>query len=123
MNTITHINTTFTVTKKVSNPNGFLLPNILYNRIKAAALMPVKEFYLHAIPEFTDYKFKMHKNAFLNDNLTIQTQLVKQDANGYLVNIMVTKAKKASNRHETICTALFGFPLEKYTFQQNKTAC
>ena len=123
MNTLTHINIPYTVTKNASNANGFLLPNILYDKIKKVASTPIKGFYLQDIPEFTDYKFRMHKNAFVNDKLPIQAQLVRQDTNGYLVNIIVTKAKKASNRHETICSALFGFPLKGKTYQDNKRAC
>ncbi|WP_418513960.1 hypothetical protein [Corallibacter sp.] len=119
----THTNANFKVTKDISNANGFLLPYTLYNKVKTIATYPVKEFYLQNVPELTDYKFKMHKNAFVNDTLTIQAQLVKQDANGYLVNIIVTKAKKSSKNQETICSALFGFPLEESAFQDNKTAC
>lgn len=124
MHSINHINSTFKVTKKESNTNGFLLPNFLYERIKATAYEPVKKFYLQEhVPEFSDYKFKMHKNAFLNDKLTIQAQLVKQDDNGYWVNIFITKSKNRLNHQETIGSALFKFPLVKEQYRENKTAC
>lgn len=121
----THINTNvpFTVTKNVSNANGFLLPHILYNKIKTVATYPIKEFYLQDVPDLADFKFKMHKNAFLNDKLTIQAQLIKKHNNGYLVNIIVTKPKPITNHHETICSALFGFTLDEDRFKETKTAC
>lgn len=117
-----HINTPFIVTKDISNSNGFLLPHILYDKIKTVATYPVKEFYLQDIPEIGDFKFKMYKNAFVNDKLTIQAQLVKQNKEGYLVNITVTKAKSTTNYQERICSALFDFPVEK-RFSMNRTAC
>lgn len=67
-----HINAPFIVTKEISNANGFLLPHILYDKIKTVATYPVKEFYLQDIPNIGDFKFKMYKNAFVNDKLTIQ---------------------------------------------------
>ncbi|AXP81784.1 hypothetical protein CJ739_2717 [Mariniflexile rhizosphaerae] len=117
-----HINTPFIVTKDISNGNGFLLPHVLYDKIKTVATYPVKEFYLQDIPEIGDFKFKMYKNAFLNDKLTIQAQLVKQNKEGYLVNITVTKAKSTTNYQERICSALFDFPVEK-RYNTNRTAC
>ena len=124
MHSINHINSTFKVTKKESNTNGFLLPNFLYERIKETAYEPVKKFYLQEhVPEFSDYKFKMHKNAFLNDKLTIQAQLVKQDDNGYWVNIFITKSKNRLNHQETIGSALFKFPLVKEAYRESKKAC
>lgn len=103
-------NVQFVVTKATSNPNGFLLPNILFDRIKTVATYPVKEFYLHTSPEVTDYRFKMHKNAYLNDHLTIQAQLMQRHPDKLLVNVIVTKSKKASKTEETISSAWFDFP-------------
>ncbi|MCH4551298.1 MULTISPECIES: hypothetical protein [Aestuariibaculum] len=123
MNTNTHTNVPFIVTKKISNANGFLLPSTLYDTVKNIAAIPVKGFYLQEVPEFTDYKFKMHKNAFVKDKLTIQAQLVKQTTNGYLVNILVTKPKNTLNHHERICSALFNFPVDNVQFNESKTAC
>lgn len=117
-----HINTSFIVTKEISNSNGFLLPHILFDKIKTVATYPVKEFYLQDIPEIGDFKFKMYKNAFLNDKLTIQAQLVKKDKEGYYVNITVTKEKRTAKHQERICSALFDFPAEK-KYRTSKTAC
>ncbi len=66
-------------------------------KIKTVATYPIKEFYLQDIPNIEDFKFKMYKNAFFNYKLTIQAQLVKQDKDGYWVNITVTKAKNITN--------------------------
>ena len=123
MKTPIHTNIPFIVTKKISNANGFLLPSTLYNEIKTLAKIPIKGFYLHEVPESTDYNFKVFKNAFVNDKLTIQTQLVRKNSDSYLVNIMVTKQKNKLNHQETICSALFSFPVEKSQFKENKTAC
>ncbi|WP_299780088.1 hypothetical protein [uncultured Formosa sp.] len=122
----THINTNvpFTVTKNVSNANGFLLPHNLYSKVKTVATYPIKEFYLQDIPDLEDFKFKMHKNAFLNDELTIQAQLIKKTNTNYLINVIVTKPKpESNNHHETICSALFGFTLDKDYLKETKTAC
>lgn len=105
-----HTNVQFVVTKATSNPNGFLLPNILFDRIKTVATYPIKEFYLETLPQVTDYKFKMHKNAFLNDHLTIQAQLIQKHPDKLMVNVIVTKSKKASKTEETISSAYFDFP-------------
>lgn len=118
-----HINTSFIVTKDISNANGFLLPHILYDKIKTVATYPIKEFYLQNIPDIGDFKFKMYKNAFVNDKLTIQAQLVKQNKERYWVNILVTKTKSSTNHQERISSALFDFPVEKTNQNAHRTAC
>ncbi|MGE5942731.1 MAG: hypothetical protein ACM31G_00185 [Flavobacteriales bacterium] len=118
-----HINTTFIVTKDISNANGFLLPHILYDKIKTVATYPIKEFYLQGVPDVGNFKFKMYKNAVVNDKLTIQAQLVKQNEGSYWVNIIVTKAKLSTNNQERISSAFFDFPRENRHFSINKTAC
>lgn len=118
-----HINTSFIVTKDISNPNGFLLPHILYDKIKTVATYPIKEFYLQSIPDVGDFKFKMYKNAMVNDKLTIQAQLVKQNKDRYWVNILVTKTKSSTNHQERISSALFDFPTEKVQESKHRTAC
>lgn len=123
MNTHISTNVPFLVTKQVSNANGFLLPHNLYNKVKDVASYPIKEFYLQEVPNLEDFKFKMHKNAFLNDKLTIQAQLIKKQNHSYLVNVIVTKTKPTTNNQETICSALFGVPLDHVLFKDNKTAC
>ncbi|QDO92511.1 hypothetical protein FNB79_00415 [Formosa sediminum] len=122
MSTYINTNVPFKVTEHVSNANGFLLPHNLYSKVKTVATYPIKEFYLQDNPDLEDFKFKMHKNAFLNDELTIQAQLIKQHNNCYLVNVIVTKPK-SNNHHETICSALFGFSLQKEYLKETKTAC
>jgi len=113
-----HTNVQFTVTKASSNANGFLLPHILFDRIKTVATYPIKEFYLNEAPQVSGYKFKMHKNAFLNDQLTIQAQLVNKNPEKLMVCIIVTKRKKASKTEETISSALFDFPLKENSARQ-----
>ncbi|ALJ04624.1 hypothetical protein APS56_05500 [Pseudalgibacter alginicilyticus] len=121
----THINTNvpFLITKEISNANGFLLPHALYEKIKTVATYPIKEFYLHDIPEIENFKFKMYKNAFVNDHLTIQAQLVKKDNEKYWVSVTVTKQKKNTNLQERICSALFDFPEASLNYKTNRTAC
>ncbi len=113
-----HTNVQFVVTKATSNTNGFLLPNILFDRIKTVATYPIKEFYLHDSPQVTDYKFKMHKNAFLNDQLTIQAQLIQKYTDKLMVSVIVTKSKKSSKTEETISSAWFDFPYVTNQTQQ-----
>lgn len=115
MNTLTEnniqTNIQFSVTKKVTNSNGFLHPHVLFDKIQLVATYPIREFYIHEVPAIVDYTFKMTKSARLNDSLTIQAQLIQQDHQKLMVRIMVTKPKKKSRTEEVICTALFGFPL------------
>ena len=85
-----YTNVPFVVTKATSNANGFLLPNILFDQIKAVATYPLKEFYSNDTPQASDYKFKMHKNAFLNDRLTIQAQVINSYPDKIMVSIIVT---------------------------------
>lgn len=117
MNTITkntiQTNIQFLVTKKVTNANGFLHPHILFDKIQVVATYPIREFYLHDVPNIVEYAFQMNKSARLNDNLTIQAQLIQQYENIVKVRIMVTKTKKKSKTEEVICSALFGFPLHE----------
>jgi hypothetical protein len=117
MNTIVQnniqTNIQFSVTKKVTNANGFLHPHILFKKIQLVATYPIREFYIHEVPAIVDYTFKMTKSARLNDNLTIQTQLIQHDEKTLKVRIMVTKSKKKSKTEEVICSALFGFPLKE----------
>jgi hypothetical protein len=118
-----HINTSFIVTKDISNANGFLFPHVLYDKIKAIATYPIKEFYLQNIPDVGDFKFKMYKNAIVNDKLTIQAQLVKQNKDSYWVTILDTKTKSSTNHQERISSALFDFPIEKIIEKTHRTAC
>lgn len=113
--TNTHIksNVQFQVTKKVTNSNGFLHPHILFERLQVVATYPIQQYYTDAVPNATDYTFKMRKNAFLNDRLTLQTQLIKEDSQQLKVNIIVSKSKKNSKTEETISSAVFCFPLQK----------
>lgn len=117
MNTIAQniiqTNIQFAVTKKVTNANGFLHPHILFDKIQVVATYPIREFYLHDVPNIVEYTFQMNKSARLNDNLTIQAQLIQHDEKTLKVRIMVTKTKKKSKTEEIICSALFGFPLHK----------
>ena len=118
-----HINISFTVTKDISNANGFLLPHILYDKIKTVATYPIKEFYLQGVPDIGNFKFKMYKNAVVNDKLTIQAQLVKQNEGSYWVNIIVTKAKASTNNQERISSAFFDFPRENRNLSVSRKAC
>lgn len=115
MNTISknniQTNIQFLVTKKVTNANGFLHPHVLFDKIQVVATYPIKEFYLHDVPNIVEYAFQMNKSARLNDHLTIQAQLIQQHEKMVKVRIIVTKSKKKSKTEEVICSALFGFPL------------
>ena len=106
-------NIPFSVTKKVTNTHGFLHPHILFDKIQLVATYPIREFYTHEVPTIVDYSFKMMKSARLNDNLTIQAQLIQHDEKTLKVRIIVTKSKKKSKTEEVICSALFGFPLKE----------
>lgn len=114
-----HTNVQFSVTKATSNANGFLLPHVLFDRIKTVASYPIKEFYSSDTPQVSDYKFKMHKNAFLNDKLTIQAQLINKNPEKVMVSVIVTKSKKLSKTEVTISSALFDFPLEEIKKEQH----
>jgi predicted transcriptional regulator len=115
MNTLAshHIQTNiqFSVTKKVTNSNGFLHPHILFDKIQLVATYPIRDFYIHDIPSIVEYTFKMTKSARLNDTLTIQAQLIQHNKKALKVRILVTKPKINSKTEEVICSALFGFPL------------
>lgn len=113
-----HTNVQFSVTKATSNPKGFLLPHILFDRVKTVASYPIKEFYSNSMPQASGYKFKMHKNAFINDTLTIQAQLINKKPDKLMVSVLVTKSKKRSKTEVTISSALFDFPLQETTTQQ-----
>ena len=114
-----YTNVQFNVTKDKSNANGFLLPHILFDRVKTVATYPVKEFYSTDAPQVSDYKFKMHKNAFLNDKLTIQVQLINKNPEKLMVSVIVTKSKKKSKTEVTISSAVFDFPLLENPSQQD----
>jgi len=117
MNTIAQnniqTNIQFSVTKKVTNTNGFLHPHVLFDKIQVVATYPIREFYIHEVPAIVEYTFKMNKSARLNDSLTIQAQLIQHDEKTLKVRIIVTKSKKKSKTEEVICSALFGFPLKE----------
>tara|TARA_R110002049_G_scaffold3795_7_gene27689 strand:+ start:2235 stop:2606 length:372 start_codon:yes stop_codon:yes gene_type:complete len=123
MKTSINTNVPFLITKEISNANGFLLPHALYEKIKTVATYPIKEFYLHNIPEIENFKFKMYKNAFVNDRLTIQAQLVKENNESYWVSVTVTKQKSNTNLQERICSALFDFPIASKDYKATRTAC
>ncbi|WP_046759144.1 hypothetical protein [Kordia jejudonensis] len=122
MNTISknniQTNIQFLVTKKVTNAHGFLHPHVLFDKIQIVATYPIREFYLHDIPNITEYAFQMNKSARLHDNLTIQAQLIQHDEKTVKVSIIVTKTKKKSKTEEVICNALFGFPLQKHPIRK-----
>lgn len=111
--TTAHTNVQFIVTKSICNANGYLLPHILFNRIKTIASYPVKELYSGPIPDISDYTFKMKKNACIKDKITVQAQLLKKHPEKFTVNVWVTKKKKDSKVQETLASALLTFSLSE----------
>src|SRR5690606_40948031 len=65
--TTAHTNVQFIVTKSICNANGYLLPHILFNRIKTIASYPVKELYSGPIPDISDYTLD-RKSTRLNSS-------------------------------------------------------
>ena len=114
-----YTNVQYSVTKDKSNADGFLLPHLLFDRVKTVATYPIKDYFQDEAPQISDYKFKMHKNAFLNDKLTIQAQLINRNPKKLLVSVLVTKSRKNSKTEVTISSAKFYFPMQEKIEQQH----
>jgi hypothetical protein len=103
--------TYFTVTKNDINDNNALLPNVLYETMEEF----VNTIILNN-PDIANippklYQLKILKNAFLDDKLLLQSNIIKFNASELLLSIVVKQKEK---KHPTIiCKAVFKFHLKQ----------
>lgn len=118
----TNINTPlenhFTVAVNEINNSRALLPFILYKKMEQYAQSSAFPFKDHLISRPILLKLNMLKNAYLNDQLLLDSHIKKLNSNELQLSIEVRKIDGNSN--EVICKALFSFTLNGY--QINKAS-
>ena len=98
----------FTVTKKDTNNNNALLTNVLYNEMESFVKNIIITHKDTVVPIPKLYKLQVLKNAFLNDKLLLKSQIIKYNTSELH---LLTKVMLHSNTDDTICKAVFKFPL------------
>lgn len=97
----------FTVTEKDINNNNALLTHILYNEMEDFVKNIISKNSYMAFPLPQLYKLQLLKNAFLNDQLIIKSQIIKYDTTELHLSATVHKIEN----DDLICKAIFKFPL------------
>jgi hypothetical protein len=99
---------TFKVTKKDINNNQVLLPNILYQKMVDFVLDLIgnENNLVSEKPKIT--KLKLLKNAYLNDYLHFNTEIIT--LNNQELNLLITINKENKS---VICKALFKLQLKE----------
>ncbi|SFS29949.1 hypothetical protein [Lutibacter maritimus] len=108
-NTYTSPERNFTVTEKDINNKNALLTHVLYNEMEDFVKSIITKHAYMAFPLPQLYKLQLLKNAFLNDKLLIKSQIIKYDASE--LHLLATVYNQAPELNETICKAVFKFPL------------
>lgn len=108
-NTYTSPERHFTVTEKDTNTKNALLTHVLFNEMEDFVKSIIAKHAYMAFPLPELYKLQLLKNAFLNDKLLIKSQIIKYDASE--LHLLATVQNQASNLNDTICKAVFKFPL------------
>ena len=106
--TPTNPETIFTVTEKNINNYNTLLPNVLYKTMEEFATNIVATNFelVDSSPKL--YQLQILKNAFLNDQLKLQSKIKKFNENELQLSIIVVQ----HNENAAICKAIFKFPLK-----------
>ena len=108
---LTNPKTYFTVTKNDINNSNALLPNVLYETMEEV----VNTIILNN-PDIANIpprlcQLKLLKNAFLNDKLLLQSNIIKFNASELLLSIVVKRKEK--KQPTLICKAVFKFHLKE----------
>ncbi|UMB61594.1 hypothetical protein MHL31_05155 [Lutibacter sp. A80] len=110
-NTINNSNI-FTVTTKDINKNNALLPAVLYNKMETFVKEKItkKADIVHPIPRL--YKLQILKNAYLKDQLVLNSQI--KHLSEYELHLAVTVSINNSPQEDIICKSIFKLPLKKH---------
>ena len=111
-NTKTTLENNFTVAVNEINNSRALLPFILYKKMEQYAQSSAFPFKEYIISRPILLKLNILKNAFLNDQLQLDSHIKKLNNNELHLSIEVRKIDENSN--EVICKALFNFTLKGY---------
>jgi hypothetical protein len=111
-NTKTSFENHFTVTINDINNSRALLPFILYKKMEQYAQSSAFPFKEYIISRPILLKLNLLKNAYLNDQLQLDSPIKKLNSNELQLSIEVRKID--GNSIEVICKALFSFALNGY---------
>jgi hypothetical protein len=110
INTKTSLANHFTVAVNDINNSRALLPFILYKKMEQYAQSSAFPFKEYIISRPILLKLNLLKNAYLNDQLQLDSPIKKLNSNELQLSIEVRKI----NSNEVICKALFSFSLNGY---------
>ena len=105
----------FIVTPNTTNNNNALLPNVLYSEMEhfSKEVILNKIALLHPTPQL--YKLQILKNAYLNDTLSLKSQIKKLTQAELQLLVVVTIENNPEDA--IICKAIFKFPLKNQIFE------
>ena len=110
MKSIQNTNNYFIVSIDQINNSKALLPFILFNKMELYAQQTALPFKDHIISKPIITKLNILKNAFLNDQLFLESHIKKLSHNELQLIIEVVK----KNKKDIICNAVFGFSLDNF---------
>ncbi|WGH75898.1 hypothetical protein P8625_01665 [Tenacibaculum tangerinum] len=101
----------FIVSKKQVSKNKVLKTSVLYDKIESSANTSLG-FYPDASHfSCNNIEFDQLNNAYLNDKLVIKNNIKKLSTTEIIFNITVSK--KEEKQQHLICTAIFGYTIQK----------
>jgi hypothetical protein len=103
-------NPNFIVAIDQINNSKALLPFILFNKMELYAQHAAVPFKDHIISKPVITKLNIFKNAFLNDQLILESHIKKLSHNELELIIEVVK----KNKVDIICNAVFWFSLDNF---------
>ncbi|TDQ27724.1 MULTISPECIES: hypothetical protein [Tenacibaculum] len=111
LNTTQNIKNQFIVSKKQVSKNKVLKTSILYDKIESSVQSSLNLYKNSSDLSFKSIEFDLLENAYLNDKLIIKNNIKKLSTTEVVLNITVSK--KEEKKQDIICTAVFGYSLEK----------
>ena len=109
-------NNRFTVDKNQINNSNALLPYILFKKMELYTLEATNNYheYINSKPQLM--KLNILKNAFLNDQLQIDSHIKK--LNRTELQLTVNVVKEFEDSKDIVCKALFKFSLNGIKIKQ-----
>ena len=111
LNTSQNIKNQFVVNKKQVSKNKVLKTSILFDKIESDLQSSLNLYKNSSDLSFKSIDFNLIENAYLNDKLIIQNNIKKLSTTEVVLNITVSK--KEEKKQDIICSAVFGYTLEK----------
>jgi hypothetical protein len=102
----------FTVTTKDINKSNALLASVLYSKMENYVKEKIAEYEDVVYPIAKLHKIRILKNAYLNDQLVIDSRVKK--LSDFELHLAVNVSLNNDLQDNLVCRSIFKFPLKKH---------